>query len=619
VSAQPRNADLEELLEYIRDERGFDFTGYKRPSLARRISRRMQDVKIEEYASYKRYLEREPQEFGLLFDTILINVTSFFRDPQAWDYIREEIVPRILAAAAPSDQIRIWSTGCSTGEEAYTTAIVFAEVLGAEEFRRRVKIYATDVDGHALGVGRHASYTAQQLEPVPEDLRERYFEPSNGSFALRPEFRRSVIFGAHDLAQDPPISRIDLLVSRNTLMYFDAEMQRRVLASFHFALRDEGFLFLGKSEVLVSRSPLFAPVDLRRRVFVKVAAPTARDRVAPRPALEFAEGAQRPTTEGVGDAAFEAAPVAQIVVDVSGRLAAANVQARMQFGLAQRDLGMLLQDLELSYRPLELRSRIEQTYAERHPVSVRDVEWHAGNEIRYLDVQLHPLSAATGDLLGVAVAFFDVSRYRRLQEALAESKRDAETAYEELQSTVEELETTNEELQSTNEELETTNEELQSTNEELETMNEELQSTNEELETINGELQQRTDELNIVNAFLEGVLGNLSSAIIVLDRNLSVDVWNAAAHDLWGLRSDEVTGQHFLNLDIGLPLEPLRTPLRAVLAGDRVEPFTIDGVDRRGRPAQVTIRMAPLSDAAGEVVGAITMLDGSSSSRADDA
>jgi two-component system CheB/CheR fusion protein len=286
----------------------------------------------------------------------------------------------------------------------------------------------------------------------------------------------------------------------------------------------------------------------------------------------------------------------------------------MQFGLSSRELGMLLQDLELSYRPLELRSRIEQAYAERHPVSVRDVEWHAGPDVRYLDVQVHPLSSATGDLLGVAVAFTDATRYRRLQEALQESKRDAETAYEELQSTVEELETTNEELQLTNEELETTNEELQSTNEELETMNEELQSTNEELETINDELQQRTDELNAVNAFLEGVLGSLSSAVIVLDRELRVEAWNNAARDLWGLRSDEVNGQHFLNLDIGLPLEPLRTPVRSVLAGDGQEPFQIDAVNRRGRPIDVTVRIAPLSSSTGEVLGVIMMMDAETSS-----
>jgi two-component system, chemotaxis family, CheB/CheR fusion protein len=614
-----RDPELEELLAFIRDERGFDFTGYKRPSLSRRIGRRMQDVKIDTFAAYKDFLVQHPDEFGRLFDTILINVTSFFRDAPAWAFVRDQVVPRILAATPKRDPIRVWGTGCSTGEEAYTTAMVFAEVMGTEEFRHRVKIYATDVDNDALGIGRHATYSHQQLEQVPEELRVKYFEPVNSSFAFRQDLRRSVIFGRHDLIQDPPISRIDLLVSRNTLMYFDADAQQRILASFHFALRPEGFLFLGKSEVLVARSSLFTPIDLRRRVFAKIqTAGSARDRAAPRtPAVPPPEELERVVDAGVREAGFEAAPVAQVIVDLEGRLAAANVQARMQFGLGPRDLGTVLQDLELSYRPLELRSRIDQAYAERHPVSVRDVEWHVGVELRYLDVQVHPLTASTGELVGVAISFTDVTRYRRLQEALQDSKREAETAYEELQSTVEELETTNEELQSTNEELETTNEELQSTNEELETTNEELQSTNEELETMNDELQLRTDELNSVNAFLEGVLGSLSSAVVVVDRQLRVEAWNEAAQELWGLRSDEVVGQHLLNLDIGLPLEPLRTPIRAVLAGEQPEPFTVEAVNRRGHRITAALRLAPLAGISTDVLGAIMMMDTSDAAAAN--
>jgi two-component system CheB/CheR fusion protein len=184
-----------------------------------------------------------------------------------------------------------------------------------------------------------------------------------------------------------------------------------------------------------------------------------------------------------------------------------------------------------------------------------------------------------------------------------------ETAYEELQSTVEELETTNEELQSTNEELETTNEELQSTNEELETMNEELQSTNEELETINDELQQRTDELNDVNSFLEAVLGGLTAAVIVVDRDLRVEAWNDAARELWGLRADEVQGQHLLNLDIGLPVDQLRTPLRSALSGESVEEVMLDAVNRRGREVRIRLRFAPLASDGFGVRGAIAMME----------
>ena len=613
MSTRERDPEFEALLEFLRDERGFDFTGYKRPTLMRRIAKRMQEVGLDgDYAAYREHLARHEDEFARLFDTILINVTSFFRDPAAWEYVAEEIIPRVEEARTPGDPIRAWSTGCSTGEEAYTLAILLAESIGDEEFRQRVKIYATDVDDHALGAGRTATYSPAQLEPVRDDLREKYFEPQNGRYAFRPDLRRSVIFGRHDLVQDPPISRIDLLVSRNTLMYFDTDAQQRILGNFHFALRDDGFLFVGKSEVLVARSPSFAPVDLRRRVFAKVPLAAARDRAVPRPRLEE-EPADDETErdEHVRVAGFETSPVAQILVDRAGRLAAANIAARVMFGLGQRDIGVLLQDLELSYRPVELRSRIEQVHSVGHPVTLRDVEWHPGAEVRFLDVTVQPLTTPTGEPIGVAVAFTDVTRYRRLSDALQDSKREVELAYEALQSTNEELETTNEELQSTNEELETTNEELHSTNEELETMNEELHSTNEELETINDELQQRTDELNDANVFLESVLASLSAAVLVVDRDLRVSAWNDAARELWGLRSEEVQGEHLLNLDIGLPLEQLRAPLRSVLAGGEVATLDLAAVNRRGKQVRASLRFAPLAGHNADVRGVIVMMEAS--------
>jgi len=603
-----RDEDLETLLAFIRDERAFDFTGYKRPSLERRITRRMQDLRIDSFAGYREFLERNQDEFAQLFDTILINVTSFFRDPAAWQYIQSEVVQSIADRDGGHDPIRVWTTGCSTGEEAYTVAMVFAEVLGEHAFKRRVKIYATDVDDSALTIGRTAAYTEQQIAAVPPELREKYFEPVNGSYAFRGDLRRSVIFGRHDLVKDPPISRIDFLVSRNTLMYFDSATQRRVLSAFHFALRPEGYLFLGKSEVLAARTGYFTPVDLKRRVFAKVDTSVPRERPSPE-SDDAARDLQQQADQGIREAGFEVAPVAQIVVDLSGRVVAANVQGRMQFGLAQQDVGMLLQDLELSYRPLELRSRIEQAYTEGQALSVRDVEWQAGNETRYLDIHLHPLTDATGERLGVAIAFFDVTRYRRLQEILDASKREAEVAHEELQSTVEELETTNEELQSTNEELETTNEELQSTNEELETMNEELQSTNEELETMNDELQLRADELTTANAFLDGVLGSLSSGVVVIDKELKVEAWNGGSYELWGLRADETVGRHLLNLDIGLPLEPLRKPIRVVLAGGAAEPLRLEALNRRGRQIEVAVRLNPLTTTAHGVIGVVLMVE----------
>ncbi len=610
---------LERLLDYLKRTRGFDFTGYKRASLTRRVDKRMQAVDVDGYDRYVEFLEANPAEFAQLFNTILINVTSFFRDDAPWEYLRDELVPAIVAGKGPGDPVRVWSAGCATGEEAYSLTMAFAEALGVERARECLKVYATDVDEEALTIARHGTYDERAVLGVPPALLDRYFEHADGRYTFRKELRRLAIFGRNDLIQDAPISRIDLLVSRNVLMYFDAETQSKVLARFHFALNDGGHLFLGRAESMLSHLSTFAPVDLKRRVFVKVPRPTFRDRllVASRAATAEAgdwpggREAERERGERLREAALHASPVAQLVVERSGVLAFANDRARTLFRLVGGDLGRPLQDLELSYRPVELRSRIEQAYADRRPVTIDDVQWRAGGDLRWYEVQLVPLLDEAREPLGVSVTFADVTGNRRLQVELEHSHQELESAYEELQSTNEELETTNEELQSTVEELETTNEELQSTNEELETMNEELQATNEELQTINEELRSRGDELNQVNRFLESVFFSVRSGVAVLDRDLTVLVWNPRAEDLWGLRHEEVEGSNFLALDIGFPVEQVKPALRAALAedGDGAGFETVvPATNRRGRPIRCRVFGTPLRSAAGGAPQGVILL-----------
>jgi two-component system, chemotaxis family, CheB/CheR fusion protein len=263
-------AGLEALLDYLKRTRGFDFTAYKRATLTRRIQKRLQTVNVEAYGDYVDYLEVHPEEFTHLFNTILINVTDFFRDPPAWEVLARDILPRIVEEKKPNAPIRVWSAGCAAGQEAYSLAMLLVEAVGEAGFRERVKIYGTDADEEALNEARQASYTAQQLEAVPSALRDRYFEPGNGRCVFRKDLRRSVIFGRHNLLQDAPISRVDLLVCRNTLMYFNAESQARILASFDFALNEGGYLLLGKAEAVLTRSAAVVPVDLKRRIFTKV-------------------------------------------------------------------------------------------------------------------------------------------------------------------------------------------------------------------------------------------------------------------------------------------------------------------------------------------------------------
>src|ERR1700733_5293697 len=270
---------LDAFLSFVKETRGFDFTGYKRATIERRVAKRMGAVGAERYDDYLDYVELHGEEFSELFNALLINTTTFFRDPQTWEYVADEVVPQLLSARAPEDPIRVWCAGCASGEEPYTVAMVLARVIGEPAFRERVKIYATDVDEEALDYARHGAYVPRQIEHVPHDALERFFERTDQRYVFRPELRRCVIFGRNDLVQDAPISRIDMLVCRNTLMYFTAETQAHILRRFHFGLDDDGYLLLGKSEMLITHVDLFAPVELKRPVFRKLIKPALRDRV----------------------------------------------------------------------------------------------------------------------------------------------------------------------------------------------------------------------------------------------------------------------------------------------------------------------------------------------------
>jgi two-component system CheB/CheR fusion protein len=590
---------FERLLVFLRDTRSFDFTGYKRTTLRRRVDKRMQAIGVGDYEAYHELLEVDEREFTELFNFILINVTGFFRDPAVWEYLDRAVLSEIVER--PQRPIRVWSVGCAGGQEAYTVAMLLAERLGAEGLQEAVKIYATDVDEEALVYARQAQYSRKEVEGVPDAFLERYFDAAGDTFTFKRDLRRALIFGRHDLVQDAPISRVDLLLCRNTLMYFNADTQVRVMERLAFSLNSKGFLVLGKSEMPLTKLRSFVPLDLKNRIFVKASADGAE------PADAGKEGRHMDGIDAV-QAALEENPFPQLVVDDGGRVVAVSRRARELLGVQRDAVGLSFHDLDISYRPVDLRSAIDQAYATRRQVDLpRVVTGDVGGGRHTFDVVVAPLIGGER-LLGASISFIDVSRHEELRTELESANQELQTAMEELQSTNEELETTNEELQSTNEELETTNEELQSTNEELETMNEELVSTNEELETMNEELSRRTGQLAEVNAFMDGILGSVRAGVVVVDADLRVEVWNRIAEDLWGLRADEVLGQPLLNLDIGLPLQEVRDLIRETLASAGPHVRTVDATNRRGRSirCRLTCSGVPVKDREG---GAVLLME----------
>lgn len=612
-SAAPVSPAMQAVVDYLREQRGLDFSGYRPATLGRRVVQAMRKVDITDLDAYLDHLQANPASLDALLDTLLINVTAFFRDPEAWQYLQESVLPALLQGTA-GRTLRVWSAGCATGEEAYSLAITLAELIGEGALRERVKIYATDVDAAALGVARMATYSGRALADIPPALRERYLEPVvEDRWRMRPELRRAVVFGRNDLVQDAPISRIDLLTCRNTLMYFNADTQARILDRLHFATATGGVLMLGAAESALGHEGLFSPLDRHRRFYRKeeLASEEARH------GLDLTAVSAEMSSElgRLHAEAMRQAPVPQLVVSRSGRITFVNRQAVRMLPVSDQDLGRLLQDTDVSYRPADLRSLLMRVRTELHPTTTRDVPWSLpGGPDIVVDVTATPLTGPDGSLLGVLVSYLDVTATHQLAGELDEVRRRLQDSYDDVQSTTEELETTNEELQSTVEELETTNEELQSTNEQLETTNEELRAVNEELHARGVMQQSLTARAEDLNRILDTVLDGLGAGVIVVDGDLHILAWTRSATELWGLRADEVVGRPLESLDIGMDPAHLVEHARqflppaasgeaitggpAVTPGEPVRPPLpaewIDAVNRRGRPIQVRLAAQPV-------------------------
>jgi two-component system CheB/CheR fusion protein len=595
AAADVQDAGFARLLDKLANDYHFDVREYKEASLARRIRSRMSHVRVDNFSDYIGYLDRHPDEHVALFNAVLINLTGFFRDPEAWQALRHEVIPRLIADAEQSRAIRVWSAGCSTGEEPYSLAMVLAEHLRERAREFDVKIYGTDIDDGALGTARHGLYRVEQLKDLSPDLLEKYFAKEGQMYRFRLDMRRWCIFGRHNLAQDPPLSHIDLIVCRNVLIYFRSDLQERILPTFNYALREGGFLFLGKSESLLARSRRFAPVVLKWRIFQRspVAAPDVI--VPPRPLAPevVRSGPGRTDTRQFAvrlQGLIDVLPSAVILIDLTDTVLAWNSAAASLFDIpSDAAVGRKFRELDISYRVEGLRARIEEGKT-RHAATPLDrvTFTRRTGEALTADISIAPLLDEQHQISAVVVTALNTSDHARLAEEMSRIGEQHATAVEELQ-------TTNEELQSTNEELETTNEELQSTNEELETTIDELQATNAELGALNTQLEQRGVELRRLDAFHKSVVNSLESALVVLDAELNVVTWNGRAAELWGLRSEDAVGRPFFSLPIGDVVKMSRGAIETIQGTGRpqlVPDITVNGPS--GDVARLALRLSRL-------------------------
>jgi len=554
VNPEEERRSLQWFLEELREARGMDFTSYKTPTIMRRLKRRMVATETGDIGEYAEYVREHPEQYRRLVNAFLIKVTEFFRDPELFTYLKEEVLPELLADAGERGaQLRIWSAGCATGEEAYSLAILVSEILGQEAGVSSARIFATDVDEEAVEFARQGCYPASALKGLSEERIERYFSWEGGQYRIRTHIRSMIVFGEHDLARRSPFPRMDLVMSRNVLIYFTAELQRRALLLFAYSLRDGGYLVLGKAEAVSPLGEFFAPQQRQQKVYQRQGErflmpplsptlpkqrqgsggvwPGARDASEMRRELRQSRLADEGLLNGI--------PVGLVIVDRRYDIRAINAAARGMFSIrgvaVGEDFLHLLQDVPYT----QVREAIDAAFRDGEHTRTGEfaIEDVATGEPRYLRISCHP-RREEGEEAGsqtVAVVIHDVTEAVReryaLEARLDETRKDFERLKRETEAEVlrhethnkrliaanRQLDEANRELTALNEDLSVVNEESllsteesqaateesQAATEEVETLNEELQATNEELETLNEELQATVEELNTTNDDLQ--------------------------------------------------------------------------------------------------------------------
>jgi two-component system, chemotaxis family, CheB/CheR fusion protein len=553
--------DVTGVLALLRTRLHFDFSSYKPGTLVRRVRRRMGLRHVERLPDYLQLLRSDPGEVTALFKDLLIGVTRFFRDPEAWHYLEEKLLPSLLRDREPGAPLRVWVAGCGTGEEAYSLGMLLIEQSRAAQWSGPIQVFASDVDKEALDIARTGIYPESIAADVPPGRLRQFFLKDGTHYRVSKELRETIIFAEHNLIVDPPFSKLDLISCRNLLIYLSADVQKRIISLLHFALTEGGHLFLGSAESIGSAEDLFDTVSKRWRIYRRIG-PTRYDTFVPRAA------ARGPIPELAADPL--APPKAnrlltRVQQQLLERYAPAGVvinrRYEIQLFVGRTDLyltqpaGAPTDDLLTRGREglqTRLQALVRQVITDHEPQTVtvrmrRNGAWHR------VRVAVEPLQLS-GDTEGLLLVSFadeeakagpapeaaspamteqDESLVRQLEAELKASR-------EELRGTIEGMEASNEELRAANEEVMSVNEELQSTNEELETSKEELQSLNEELNTVNAELQSKIDELEQTNNDLDNLLTSTNIATVFLDGQLRIRRFTTAATRLFTLIPSDV-------------------------------------------------------------------------------
>lgn len=584
---------MQKIFLQLRQRTGHDFSCYKNSTIRRRIERRMNVHHIQSPKNYAHFLQENPQESDLLFKELLIGVTSFFRDPDAYEFLAEAALPKLLTPKPESYVLRVWVTGCASGEEAYSLAIVLREYMDKTNCHLECQIFATDLDSQAIDFARAGIYPEGIAVDINPQRLKKFFHREENGYRIRKDIREMVIFAPQNVIKDPPFTKLDLISCRNLLIYLEPDIQKKVLSLFHYALKPTGILFLGSSETIGSQSTLFRPVSKKYKVFLREkSADSFPDRIheisagLPHDSPENRGSTIEPprlksmpstsTQDLVNRTLLEHFTPPSLIVNDRGDIIYIHgrIGPFMEMPPGRPSHNALLMARE--GLKVELASALRQCKKKDDPVKINDIPVKHNGDITLTDLIVQKISKPP-EFNGLLLVAFHASKPQssmtlKKDEIKSKKKRGevetlkAELQYtkETLQSTIEELETTNEELKSTNEELQSTNEELQSSNEEIETSKEEMQSLNEELQTTNMELQTKIEELTCVHDDMKNLLNSTEIPTLFLDSDLKIKRFTAEVKKVFTVIASDV-GRPLSDISSNLNYPNLTEDCREVL------------------------------------------------------
>ncbi len=564
---------LQKIFVLIRDHTGNDFSEYKSSSILRRVERRMSLGSFSDIGDYVDYLQNTPAEIDLLFKELMIGVTNFFRDPEAFEHLKESILHYLRERHQHQTIFRAWCPGCATGEEAFSIAILIRECLEECNLqgKTRLQIYATDIGNDAIEYARKGRYPKNIAQDITEARLKKWFIDEGDSYTVRKDIRESVIFAVQNIISDPPFTRLDLVCCRNLLIYFTTELQRKVFPLFHYALLPGGILFLGTSESLNCDEELFKPLHSKWKIFER-SKTDAHVPGAP-PVFGFTPVAYHTMPRDVLPEVEETVPVLirtillehytppSVVVTKEGTIFYFNGKTGKYLepapGKPNLNIFSMIQD---DFR-IDFETAFHQALQEWEKVTVHGLHTENGGQERHFDLIIHPITGYKALENLILIAFKDLPpkpKHRQITKvsegmgsASSEKEDEIRRLKQHLAGVMEDKQTKEEELKSMNEELQSSNEELQSTNEELSTSKEEMQSLNEELRTVNAELESKNNELGRVNADIRNLLNSTDIATLFLDKDLQITQFTPRILPLYNL----------IESDIGRPLSDIVSSL----------------------------------------------------------